>query len=58
MKIVNAWARHGNTRWLWKDEDVRHAFQYVIDERGEPMALFFAKESFDADTLLRLAYYR
>ena len=19
------WARHGSTRWLWKDEDVRHA---------------------------------
>ena len=21
------WARHGSTRWLWKDEDVRHALQ-------------------------------
>ncbi len=34
------WARHGSTRWLWKDEDVREALRYVIDEQGEPMALF------------------
>ena len=38
------WARHGSTRWLWKDEDVRHALQYVIEGQGEPMALFVAKE--------------
>jgi REP element-mobilizing transposase RayT len=38
------WARHGSTRWLWKDEDVMHALQYVIDEQGEPMALFVADE--------------
>ena len=38
------WARHGSTRWLWKDEDVRHALQYVIDEQGKPMALFVADE--------------
>ena len=38
------WARHGSTRWLWKDEDVRQALQYIIDEQGEPMALFVAEE--------------
>ena len=38
------WARHGSTRWLWKDEDVRQALQYVIEEQGDPMALFVAKE--------------
>lgn len=38
------WARHGSTRWLWKDEDVRHALQYVINEQGAPMALFVAGE--------------
>ena len=38
------WAGHGSTRWLWKDEDVRHALQYVIDEQGEPMSLFLAEE--------------
>ena len=38
------WARHGSTRWLWKDQDVRHALQYVTDEQGEPMALFVAGE--------------
>ena len=38
------WARHGSTRWLWKDEDVKPALQYVVDEQGEPMALFIADE--------------
>ena len=38
------WARHGSTRWLWKDTDVRRALQYVIDAQGEPMALFVAEE--------------
>jgi REP element-mobilizing transposase RayT len=37
------WARHGSTRWLWTDEDVRQALQYLIDEQGEPMALFVAE---------------
>jgi REP element-mobilizing transposase RayT len=35
--------RHGSTRWLWKDEDVQQALQYVVDEQGEPMALFIAE---------------
>jgi hypothetical protein len=34
------WARHGSTRWLWKDPDVRAAIHYVIEEQGEPMAVF------------------
>ena len=34
------WARHGSTRWLWKDQDVREAIHYVVDEQGEPMAVF------------------
>ena len=34
------WARHGSTRWLWKDQDVREAIRYVIEEQGEPMAVF------------------
>jgi REP element-mobilizing transposase RayT len=38
------WARHGSTRWLWKDQDVRHALQYVIEEQGKPMALFVSEE--------------
>jgi REP element-mobilizing transposase RayT len=39
------WAHHGSTRWLWKDEDVREAIRYVIEEQGEPMA-FFVTENF------------
>jgi REP element-mobilizing transposase RayT len=34
------WARHGSTRWLWKDRDVRSAIQYVVEEQGEGMAVF------------------
>ncbi len=34
------WARHGSTRWLWKDQDVRDAMRYVVEEQGEPMAVF------------------
>ena len=37
------WARHGSTKWLWKDEDVQQALKYVVDDQGEPMALFIAE---------------
>ncbi|MDQ2946069.1 MAG: transposase [Acidobacteriota bacterium] len=36
------WARHGSTRWLWKDQDVRDAIRYVVEEQGELMAVFVA----------------
>jgi len=38
------WARHGSTRWLWQDQQVRDAIRYVVEEQGEPMALFVAEE--------------
>jgi REP element-mobilizing transposase RayT len=34
------WAHHGSTRWLWMDQDVREAIRYVVQEQGEPMAVF------------------
>jgi REP element-mobilizing transposase RayT len=34
------WARHGSTRWLWKDEDVQAAIQYVVSIQGEPMEVY------------------
>jgi REP element-mobilizing transposase RayT len=34
------WARHGSTRWLWKDEDVQEAIRYVISGQGEPMQVY------------------
>ncbi len=37
------WARHGSTRWLWKDEDVVAALRYVVEEQGEAMALFVSE---------------
>jgi REP element-mobilizing transposase RayT len=36
------WARHGSTRWLWPDQSVREAIKYVVEEQGEPMAVFLA----------------
>jgi hypothetical protein len=35
------WARHGSR--LWKDEDVFDAIRYVVEEQGEPMAVFVAE---------------
>jgi REP element-mobilizing transposase RayT len=37
------WARHGSTRWLWKDRDVREAVRYVVEQQGEPMAVFLGE---------------
>ncbi len=37
------WARHGSTRWLWKDEDVQKAIQYVVSGQGEPMEVHRAE---------------
>ena len=34
------WARHGSTRWLWKDEDAQAAIQYVVSRQGEPMEVY------------------
>ncbi len=36
------WARHGSTRWLWKDEDVQQSIQYVVEQQGEPMEVYLA----------------
>lgn len=36
------WARHGSTRWLWKDNEVRRAIRYVMEEQGQPMAVYVA----------------
>jgi REP element-mobilizing transposase RayT len=38
------WTRHGSTRWLFKDQDVRDALRYIIKEQSEPMALFVSEE--------------
>jgi hypothetical protein len=38
------WARHGSTRWLWKDDDVKKTIRYVIEEQGEPMAVYIDDE--------------
>jgi REP element-mobilizing transposase RayT len=37
------WARHGSTRWLFKDEDVQEAIRYVISGQGEPMEVYLAE---------------
>jgi REP element-mobilizing transposase RayT len=42
------WARHGSTRWLWKDDDVQESIRYVISGQGEAME---AMEVYLADLL-------
>ena len=37
---VNRWARHGSTRYLWKNAEVEAAIQYVVYEQGLPMSVF------------------
>jgi REP element-mobilizing transposase RayT len=37
------WARHGSTRWLWKDRDVQNAIRYVVEGQGEPMEVCWAE---------------
>ena len=34
------WTRHGSTRYLWRDEQLEAAVQYVVDDQGEKMAVF------------------
>lgn len=34
------WARHGSTKWLRNDKDARVAIRCVVEEQGEPMAVF------------------
>jgi REP element-mobilizing transposase RayT len=36
------WARHGSTRWLWKDEDVQESIRDVVSGQGEPMEVYLA----------------
>ena len=31
------WARHGSTRWLWEEENVREAIDYVLNGQGNDM---------------------
>jgi REP element-mobilizing transposase RayT len=36
------WARHGSTRWLHQPASISAAIRYVVDEQGDPMAVFEA----------------
>jgi REP element-mobilizing transposase RayT len=37
------WTRHGSTRYIWKEADLEAVVRYVIEEQGEPMAVFWAE---------------
>jgi REP element-mobilizing transposase RayT len=37
------WARHGSTRWLWRDDDVQEAIRYVVSGQGEPMEVYLGE---------------
>ena len=38
--MQNRWTRHGSTQYLWSVENVESAIKYVIEEQGEPMAVY------------------
>jgi REP element-mobilizing transposase RayT len=38
------WSRHGSTRWLRNDDDVRHAVKYVVEAQGESLAVFVSND--------------
>ena len=35
------WARHGRTRWRWKDVEVCQVLRCVVEEQGLPMTLWW-----------------
>ena len=39
------WTRHGSTRYLWRDDDVIQAIDYVVHKQGERMEVFEAPQS-------------
>lgn len=39
-KNIQRWTRHGSTKYLWKNSEIESTIQYVIDEQGDPMAVF------------------
>ena len=38
------WTTHGSTRWLWEEENVRAAMDYVLDGQGENMEVYRGTE--------------
>ena len=38
------WSRHGSTRYLWNQRDVRDCIRYVVDGQGEQMEVFVDTE--------------
>jgi hypothetical protein len=34
------WAHHGSTRYLWTEDSIQTAIQYIVHEQGQPMAVF------------------
>jgi hypothetical protein len=38
------WSAHGSTRYLWTEEEVRRAVEYVLIGQGEPMEVYPAVE--------------
>ncbi len=37
------WTQHGSTRWINDESSFVRAIQYVLDEQGEPMAVYCAE---------------
>lgn len=43
-RVGPRWAEHGSTRYLWTEEAVAAAREYVVERQGEPMAVYRGEE--------------
>ncbi len=34
------WARHGSTKYLWKEKELESVIDYVLHEQGKPMEVY------------------
>jgi REP element-mobilizing transposase RayT len=42
------WSRHGSTRFLWTEEDVGVAYQYVVEQQGDDIGGVITFDGFES----------
>jgi REP element-mobilizing transposase RayT len=40
LKQNKRWVRHGSTRYLWTSLELHCVLQYIVEEQGDPMAIY------------------
>jgi REP element-mobilizing transposase RayT len=44
-RTLSRWTKHGSTKYLWSDDQMILAMQYVIEQQGKPMSLYIRSSS-------------